>query len=717
MTNNQFKKAKLRRVKRLAAAGMMSLVVSGTADARRTTESDPTPEVVTNPNTPMSGPKMFRLESATIQDIQAAMDDGSLTSTELVSLYLRRIQAYDVSSTVSPSQPLNSVAALNPNLLEDAAEADRLRKAGTVTGPLHGIPFLVKWSYPIKGMAITGGTTGWKDLVTQNECWSVAKMREAGGIAMGHANMDTWAASASTSTSQIKGTVRSSYLQGAAPGGSSGGSGVSSGAYLTTFAFGGETGGSIRHPSDRNDLVGYKVSGGSISVNKIIPLAPDRDVIGPMTRNTADNAIVRDIVGKEDPDDLWTPVHGILAKKRPLPQTGFVNAIQGATLKGKKIGIIGTYVGMTHPNPESDATAETKNTQTINATTLTAVLKMKQDMEAAGATVEYVFMPREVSTTYPLPAGSPSLLLDRTAPLYNNTVAYGNRGVIEAVVKQPGETYSQTAAKVLQTATLVNSFISSTIRGLMYNYNAASGIYTPGAAIGFDGPEAVQHFSARSMHHDAFEAWMDAQGLDAVVWPVFANKTRTGGTTIGRDLANIMNLPCVTVPMGKITDVATSSLPEGQEPITLNICGRYNDDQKVLGIAYAYEQATKLRYSPPLAPPISGEQFDAKRQSKKGVSSDKSAPVLTVAPSATRGASSSIIFTGSVVDAGSVDRLEVSIAGALIPATVEGMTWRAVLPSANAANAFITNTSAVNIVVLAVDAAGNATCQNLNVTL
>ena len=693
----------------LTVLGMVSI-----ADARRTTESDPTPEVITSPATPMAGPKMFRLENATIQEIQAAMADGSLTSTELVSLYLRRIQAYDVASTISPTQPLNSVAVLNPDLLEDAAQADRLRKQGVVLGPLHGIPFLVKWSYSIKGMAITGGATGWKDLVTQQEAWSVTKMRQAGALAMGHANMDTWANSATTSSSQIKGTVRSSYLQGAAPGGSSGGSGVSSGAYLTNFAFGGETGGSIRNPGDRNGLVAYKVSGGSISVDKIIPLVPERDVIGPLTRCAADNAIIRDIVGAKDPNDLWAPVLSILEDKRPVPETGFASALEGATLKGKKIGIIGTYVGKTHPNPGTGATSETTTAQTTSAATLALVERAKTQMEAAGATVDYVYLPPEASTTYRIDGAAPVLPLNST-PYSNQVAAYVYRSLIEGIVGTPDDTYDTRAVKVINTASLVSSYISATRRNMFYTLSGAN--YSPGEAISFASPQGLQHYMTRAAQKNAFEAWMDANGLDAVVWPMWPNKTRTGGTIIGRDLVNLMYLPGVTVPMGKLTQVATSSLPAGDEPLTMNFTGRLYDDAKVLGIAYAYEQATKYRYSPPLAPPISGEQFDAKRQSKKGYSTDSKAPVLTVAPTATRTQESSIAFSGSATDAGGVDRLEVSIAGALIPAVVEGSTWRAVLPASSAANAFITNTSSVNVVVLAVDQAGNASCQNVNVAL
>lgn len=705
----------------LTAIGITAIGLAATFQ----TQGKPAPGLANKPENPATGAPppgqakketTLRLEDATIPEIQAAMENGSMTSVELVSLYLRRIQAYDKPS-ISPNVPLNSVGALNPDLLEDAAEADLLRKQGIVLGPLHGIPFLVKWSYPIKDMALTGGTNGWKNLVTTNETWSVTKMREAGGIAMGHANMDTWANSASNSVSQIKGAVRSAYLPGALPGGSSGGSGVSSNAYLANFAFGGETGGSIRHPSDRNGLVGYCVSGGSISVNRIIPLAPDRDVIGPMTRNAADNAIIRDIVGKVDPDDMWTPIHKYLAQNRPVPETGFVSAVKEATLAGKKIGIIGTYVGLPHPDPGPDATVETTRVQATTPETTLLVNQMKLDMEAAGATVEYVFMPPQVSTTYPLPAGSPRLLLDRTAPLYPNTVSAVNRSVIESVVARPGDSFQELATKVLETATLVAPFISTTVRGLMYSVDPATGLYGPGGAIAFDSPEGHEHFQARAMHHAAFEAWMDAEGLDAVVWPTFANKTRTGGSTLGRDLANIMNLPSVTVPMGFLTQPATSTLPEGNEPLTLNITGRYFDDQKVLGIAHAYEKVTKHRYAPTLAPPLAGEEFQTGRFLTGTARKDALPPVLSIAPDAATGEADAITFSGLVADAGGVERLEVSIAGALIPVTISGKSWTAVLPGESAANAILAGATSVDVVVLAVDTAGNASCLYEDITL
>jgi amidase len=687
-------KYKISRAGQVAVMGLTALATSMPLEAKGPPAN---PSTGAPPPGQAKKAKTYRLEDATIPQIQEAMAGGALTSVELVSLYLRRIQAYDKTSLISPAQPLNSVAALNPALLDDAAKADQLRKEGAVLGPLHGIPFLVKWSYSIANMPITGGVNGWRDLVTLNETWCVSRMREAGGIVMGHANMDNWANSATSSTSQIKGTVRSAYLQGALPGGSSGGSGVASGAYLTHFTFGGETGGSIRNPGDRNGLVAYKVSGGSISVNRIIPLAPERDVIGPMTRSTVDNAIIRDVVGELDPDDIWSPVIPLLADKRPVPESGFSEALKTATLAGKKIGIIGTYVGLRHPDldlPEGPPAGSTTNT--LNSQTTTP------------ATFALVEQTRLLSS-----------------PFSTNVAAFSYRGLIESIVGRPGDTFNSLAFKVLETAALPRTntngfYISTAVRAAMYNIDPVTGDYAPGAAISFGSPEGIEHYTARRDQKNAFEDWMDAEGLDVVVWPVWPNKTRTGGSIIGRDLVNFMYLPAVTVPMGVLTQAATTTpsvLPEGTEPLTLNITGRLFDDAKVLAIASAYEQVTKHRYSPTLAPPLAGEEFKSERFLTGTARKDSLPPVLSIAPAAELGEADTIIFTGMVADKGGVERLEVSVGGALIPAVVTGNTWKAVLPAEAAAMALFANATVIDAIVLAVDTAGNATCVTEDITL
>ena len=646
----------------------------------------------------------FDLGTATLSELTMAMDSKALTSVELVNLYLRRIQAYDQASPIAPAQPLNSVAAINPELLEDAADADRMRKRGVVLGPLHGVPFLVKWSYSIKNMPITGGANGWKDLVTLNDTWSVAKLRQAGALVMGHANMDTWASSATNSNSQLRGAVRSAYLAGALPGGSSGGSGVASGAYLTGFTFGGETGGSIRNPSDRSALVGYKVSGGSISVDKIIPLVPERDVIGPMTRHAADNALVRDIVGEKDPNDIWAPILPLLEDRREVPQSGFTAAIANATLKGKKIGIIGTYVGLPHPNPGPGATSNTVNVQNTTPATFALVQQAKADMEAAGAIVEFVFMPPEVSTTYNRGPDAPVTRL-LSAPYSTQVAAYSYRGLIESIVRRPGDTEQSLAQKVVQTASLVTG-ISAAVRNAMYTYDPATQTYSEGTAIPFDSDPGIEHYLARAQQKNAFEDWMDAEGLDAVVWPVWPNKGPTSGTIIGRDLVNFMHLPAVTVPMGVLQYDENR-----REPLTLNVTGRLYDDANVLAIAYAYEQATRHRYGPPLAPPLPGETFNYKaRLSRQSPKQDDTPPVLTIVRSASK-KNSLISFTGNVNDKSGVDRVEVTVGGQMLAASVSGNKWTAVLPPESAEQLELNSLKKIEVLVLAVDLAGNASSE------
>ncbi len=669
-----------------------------------------TPVAQANPNV-----VTFDLEKATIEDIQDAMNARGLTAVELVNKYLRRIQAYNEASPLAPAQPLNAIGVINPELLEDAADSDRLRKKGVVLGPLHGVPFMVKWSYSIKDMAITGGVTGWADLVTPNETWSVTKMRQAGGIVMGHVNMDNWANSATSSTSQIRGTVRSAYLAGALPGGSSGGSGVASGAYLTHFTFGGETGGSIRNPGDRSGLVAYKVSGGSISVDKIIPLAPERDVIGPMTRSAVDNAIIRDVVGEKDPKDIWAPVLPILADKRPVPEGGFVDALRSATLKGKKIGIIGTYVGMPHPDPGVGATPNTTTPQVTTSATLALVQQAKVDMETAGATVSYVFMPPPVSTTYNRGPAAPVTRLLST-PFSTNVAAYSYKGLIESIVSTPEDTYDSLATKVLATAALPRTnaggfYISAAVRAAMYTVDPVTLKYSEGQAISFGSAPGIEHYTARAQQKNAFEKWMDDEGLDAVVWPVWPNKTPTGGSIIGRDLVNFMYLPAVTVPMGILKHA------EGQqEPLTLNFTGRLYDDANVLAIGYAYEQATKHRYAPPLAPALPGEVIAYNSQRKRagginGPQEDDAAPVLSIVPSASSSGKAGqevVTFKGKVKDASGVERLEVTVGGMLVSVMITGSNWTAVLPAESYAELVRNDVKTVQVMALAVDLAGNA---------
>ncbi|MBD2020609.1 amidase, partial [Leptolyngbya sp. FACHB-36] len=128
------------------------------------------------------------MTTATIADVNQAFKSGALTSYDLTQLYVSRIAAYDIEGPA-----LNSIAYLNPNALDEAAELDALRASGTVLGPLHGIPVLIKDSFNVKGLPTSNGVEVLESLIATEDAFSVKQLREAGAIILGKANMSTWA--------------------------------------------------------------------------------------------------------------------------------------------------------------------------------------------------------------------------------------------------------------------------------------------------------------------------------------------------------------------------------------------------------------------------------------------------------------------------------------------------------------------------------------------
>ncbi|MES2919958.1 MAG: amidase family protein [Verrucomicrobiota bacterium] len=637
----------------------------------------------------------FDLGTATLEEVQQAMDSGALTSVKLVSLYLRRIALYDDAGA-----ELNSILFFTPDLMEQAANSDKLRAEGKKLGPLHGIPCLVKGSYSVKGLPTSAGTTAWQDLIAPDDCYLVAKLRESGAIIMGQANMDTWANSGQSSTSQIQGTVKNAYVLGTTAGGSSGGSGVAAASNFAFFTFGGETGASIRGPSDRNGLAGQRPTAGAMPSNHIVNLSPERDVVGPMARNVADIAAIRDAVSFEDPADPWTPIRPLFQDGRPFPKD-FRASISAATLAGKKLGIVGTYVGLTHPNPGAGATTITTALQTTRPEIFANLEVSKAEMEAAGATVSFVYLPPEVSTTYDRGPGAPQRVLS-TNPFSGRFNAHAHKGMIEFLVKTPDDTPETLAAKVMDKAKLPTGntgarTINDTTISYMYTFGP-TGLVTGSNTLSFSSPEATEHYTALREIRRKLEAWMDAEGLDALVFPVDSGKTPTVGSVNGRDPINAMHIPGTVVPNG--------SLPDG-EPTCVIFVGRGYDDVAVYKLAYAFEQASKKRYSTPLAPALPEESFSY--VVKKGPPILTGSPIITITGKP-KIVESNVVITGKIISKASLAHLSVFVNGKRVPASFTAAAnqkdWTASFP-ASAVSAVIGSTETVAITVEAVDADGH----------
>ncbi|MCB9100751.1 MAG: LysM peptidoglycan-binding domain-containing protein [Anaerolineales bacterium] len=246
----------------------------------------------------------------TIPELQTLLDAGDLTSEELVIYYVDRIQRYDIDK-------LNSVMELNPEALDIARTLDEERAAGTVQGPLHGIPVLLKDNIATGDqMHTTAGAAAMQDWVADRDAFLVQQIRDAGGIIMGKANLSEWAnymdPCMPSGFSAVGGQTRHPYGP-FDPLGSSSGSAVSAAANLTTVSVGSETSGSLIQPSRVNSLVGMRPSQGLISRDYVVPLGANLDTPGPMGRSVTDIAILLNAMTGVDPNDPKTSDAAALA--------------------------------------------------------------------------------------------------------------------------------------------------------------------------------------------------------------------------------------------------------------------------------------------------------------------------------------------------------------------------------------------------------------------
>jgi amidase len=262
-----------------------------------------------------------------IAQLQQAMEEGALTARQVTGWYLARIAALDDAGPM-----LNAVIATNPDALTIADERDAERRAGRVRGSLHGIPILVKDNIDTGDrMPTTAGSLALADSIAPRDAEVVRRLREAGAILLGKANLSEWANIRSTRSSSgwsaVGGQTRNPHVLDRSPCGSSSGSGAAVAASLAVAAIGTETDGSIVCPASANGIVGLKPTVGLVSGRGIVPVAHSQDTAGPMTRTVADAAILLDVMSGAD-----------------APKS-FRASLAGASLRGRRIGIVRNHGG------------------------------------------------------------------------------------------------------------------------------------------------------------------------------------------------------------------------------------------------------------------------------------------------------------------------------------------------------------------------------------
>ncbi|MFE1934511.1 amidase [Streptomyces sp. NPDC059474] len=279
--------------------------------------------------------EIFRVEEATIGDIHQAFRSGRLSCRSLVEAYLARIAAYD---TAGPG--INAIVTLNPAALEEADALDRaFAGTGQFTGPLHGIPVLLKDQTETAGITTTFGSITADGYLPAADATIVTRLKAAGALILAKTTMPDFATSW-FSTSSLSGETKNPYDVNRDAGGSSSGTGAGVAANFATLGVGEDTGGSIRVPSSFNNLVGVRVTPGLISRAGLSPLVSFQDTAGPMTRTVTDAALLLDSLVGHDPKDPWTAACSVARH-----QGSYADGLSADGLKGKRIGVVREATG------------------------------------------------------------------------------------------------------------------------------------------------------------------------------------------------------------------------------------------------------------------------------------------------------------------------------------------------------------------------------------
>lgn len=499
----------------------------------------------------------LNLETATILDLQKAYDAG-LSSAQVVSAYLKRIEAYDKSGP-----KLNAILTLNSKAMEVAHGLDTERKQKGPRSLLHGVPILVKDNFDTFDMPTTGGSKALAGSTPMYDAYTVKKLRAAGAIILAKTNLDEFARGG-TGTSSLGGQTLNPYNLKKIPGGSSAGSGAGVAALFGQVGLGTETGSSIRHPSSKNNLVGFSPSEGLVSRQGVIPISITYDRSGPMARNVTDAAIVMSVMAGTDAGDLFT-----LDSLGHAPSDNYLPALKKDGLKGARIGVLRELFG----KDKEDQPA---------VKLIDAAIKTLKDQ---GAIV-----------LDPLPSGIALWETLRDSNTGNGEYRQAINAYFAARgAATPVHNLSELIASGGYLGRLKKNYTESDAVGEM-SYNA----------------DYIGKIKSRWLMRAHIEQLMAHWQLDALVYPFETKPARTiaeaapnaGNTEVenpsatrvvgnGNRLSTVAGLPTMVVPAGFHKDGVG---------VALEILGKKYDEATVIRLAYAYEQAAPHRKLPASTP-------------------------------------------------------------------------------------------------------------------
>ncbi|HEY0581077.1 MAG TPA: amidase family protein, partial [Chloroflexota bacterium] len=504
----------------------------------------------------------FQLEEATIADITAAFDSGRLTCAQLVRGYLDRIAAYD---QVGPA--IQSIITVNPQAMATAAQLDAERRATGPRSRLHCIPVLLKDNIDTFDMPTTNGSVILKDAVPSEDAHITRVLREAGALILGKATMGEFAGVPYTT---LHGQPLNPYHLERTTSGSSSGSASATAANFTTLAVGTDTSTSVRGPAAVNGVVGLRPTTGLISRNGIAPKNLNFDTAGPIARTVTDTAILLNFLAGRDPGDPAN-LSGDLGNNFPSNGVDYTQFLKTGSLKGARIGVLREYFG---GDPEVDALAEAAiaRMKELGADIVDPVVYDSSILDGVRNLADYRF--RADFEAY-LQRFGPEVpkTVEEFVRIYETDVAASPFPVGDSVMDLLKRSLV-TSAEMPEYQNLIhNTLPADTAQKLAifgkYNVDALVFPYESAFAAPISNPVR------------------DVQDPNYVVSRRPQPATLAGYSSIG--------FPGIVVPMG----FGTQGLP-----MAISFMARPWDEGKLLGYAYDYEQASKMRRPSPLLPPL-----------------------------------------------------------------------------------------------------------------
>jgi len=498
---------------------------------------------------PTAAAPAFELEEVTVQQLQASMRNGTRSAVSIAQLYFARCDAVDKSGPA-----INSIIERNPDALAIADALDRERRDKGERGPLHGIPVLLKDNIDTADrMRTSAGSLALGESIAPRDAHVAEKLRAAGCVILGKTNLSEWAnfrSSRSTSGwSGRGGQTRNPYALDRNTSGSSSGSGAAMAANLCAIAVGTETDGSIVSPSSACGLVGFKPTVGLVSRAGIIPIAASQDTAGPMTRSVADAAALLTAMAGPDPRDPAT------AASRGHVHPDYTKFLDPAGLKGARIGVARDFFGA---NDRVDRVIE----EAIAA------------MKGTGAVlIDPVRMPH----------------LSKLGESELEVLYFEFKAGLDAYLKDAGQ-----GAAVRSLSELIAWNNSNAMREMPFfaqEHLIATQKKGPLTDPAYRRAVANCRKYSRALGIDAALA---AHRLDAIVAPTggpawltdYVNGDHSGASC--SQPAAVSGYPHITVPAGFVWGL----------PVGVSFFASAWSEPKLLQLAYAYEQATKMRRPP-----------------------------------------------------------------------------------------------------------------------